>query len=267
MLDKIPVREIHSAKQKTAVWSNVSYGNYKIHDSVHDAYKRKLFPPPSTSSYIQSYSIDQEAGNLCLFKSRQCSHIFTRSPQIGFCVLELAKFKIQQLLNKLVTLDCRLLYTDTDSIFFQIPKISNRYLDTQQQWKAALKWLTATIPEHLDVSLSEAGDPLPPTKQPGLFSLDVDRPILELVALAPKSYALRMQDKSKVKHKGVHTGTSWLTFEYMLEKYMTKQAGSKETIPNVFQRKRHDIVIADLHKLGPGYRTDQQKFIYSGEPG
>ncbi|AWU66521.1 non-structural protein [Bark beetle-associated densovirus] len=259
----IPVKAVQSDQyERQVVWPQKDYGKYKVHDSVHDSYKRRMKPQYyKNSTSIASYSITQKEGQMCIFKSDMKRFELTRSPQIGFAVLEYAKFKIQQLLNILQDKHFRLLYTDTDSIYFQVP--TTYAID----WKTAVLKLRREIPHLLDVPIDENDNILAPAKTPGLFSLDVVGPTEEMVAIAPKSYAI-LDEQEKIKHKGIpQKSASWLCFDYFKNKYFNKEDSSKEPLENVFIRKGLNIFIKNQEKLGPGYKFEHQKFIYIGEPG
>ena len=115
------------------------------------------------------------------------------NPQfIGMTILDKAKYKLYDfyynVLKKIYGSDCSLIYSDTDSYILEII-IENAYED----------FISRDLAPYFDMSNFDKADPLYSNereKQLGCLSSEVRGTVIEeMIALAPKTYSLKIKEE------------------------------------------------------------------------
>lgn len=262
------VQKIHQCRQ-VRLWPR-NYGKSPYLERKGNRNNYHLQTKRNCATTMTTISYKQEDETLLVDNSDVHTHL-NKIPHIGFAILERAKLRIQEIFVALLELRFNLIYTDTDSIFFQVPHnnpfAGPTWLQTLINFKSA-----PTLKDLLDVPISDKGELLPATKAPGLFSLEVQKPIREIIALAPKSYSYETTELTqKQKHKGLNlkNQSDIIDHQYYYDEYFGKQHREKLLVKNHFMRnKLFQVEVGEVLKLGPHLQCpDDTKFIYSGEPG
>ncbi|XP_022171546.1 uncharacterized protein LOC111034572 [Myzus persicae] len=138
---------------------------------------------------------------------------FCKPIYIGFAVLDISKTLMYDyhynVMQKHYGDKIELMYTDTDSLVYYI-QTDDFYNDLVNNSNLIDRMDTANLPRDHPCYIAER------KKIPGLFSDETDGRIMrEFIALRAKSYAYILEDKEKIKAKGVrgHVVKNHMTFK------------------------------------------------------
>lgn len=194
--------------------------------------------------------------NLVAIQLRKTKLYYNKPIFLGFCILDISKTLMYDFhynyMKKKYNSNCRMLYTDTDSLVYQL-FTENFYEDIKPDIERFFD--TSDYPPD-----NIFGFPLLNKKKIGLFKDENNGKIFnEFVGLRSKMYAMDIQDKFIAKSKGVN---KCVTKKFQMENYKNVLFSKENKVCEMFRFRslKHVIYTQKSNKISLSY-TDTKRYI------